>query len=214
MATVAPQNSVGTDKNIRMPVPRLERLIIKNFRDIGSESLVIDCQYIAKLAGYQNIENNSISRTYDVVMHHDCIQPPLTLEDFHKGLVDQQNLPEIELHSILPAKCIDSQWLNEIKEDQYLFKEKWTWEKPSVSPVHMALNTDINEWDIFKTSKPGKLNPIDNKDIKLSLLAIIDRALSMQSYIKNEPFENQKLVEKLKKIQDNVIKEYNNKFDV
>jgi len=213
MATVAPQNSVGTEKNVRMPVPRLEKLIIKNFRNIGSESLEIDGQHLAIIAGYENTGNDSISRTYDVIMHHDYIQPPLTLEDFSNGLVDPENLPEVELQSIVNTKCIDAKWLNEIKEGENLFKEKWIWEKPSLHPIHMAFNTKNDKWDILNMSKPEELNPLDNNNIiQLSLLAIVDRSINVQRDIDGEIFENQKLVEKLRQFQDKIIKKYNNKF--
>ncbi|ALM47866.1 hypothetical protein AMR72_02510 [Flavobacterium psychrophilum] len=212
MATVAPQNSVGTEKNVRMPVPRLEKLIIKNFRYIGSESLEIDGQHLAIIAGYENPENDSISRTYDVIMHHHYVQPPLDLEDFHNGLVDPENLPEVELHSITNTERIDAQWLDKIKEGEYVFKEKWIWERPSLNPTHTVFNTKTNTWSVSNMSKTDKLNPLDNKDVQLCLLAIVDRAINVQRDIDGRIFENQKLVEKLRQFQDKIIKKYNNKF--
>lgn len=130
-----------------------------------------------------------------------------------KSRVDKENLPEVELHSILHKKSVGAQWLNKIKENEFLFKEKWIWENPDIPPIHYVFNTETNDWALLNIAKPGEFNLQDNK-IKLSLLAIMDRASGIQHHKDGKAPGQQNLVEKLKQLQDETIKEYKNKFDI
>lgn len=213
MATAKPKDSSETDKKTPLPVPRLEGLIIRNFRNIGPESVIINCHYIVLLAGYQTSNDSSISAAYKVIMHHTPAQPPLAIEDFHNGLVDKENLPEAELHSILYEEGIDAQWLDKIKDGEFLYKEKWIWENAGLPPAHYVYNTKSNNWTLSDSVKPRGLNPQDNS-ITLSLLAIMDRASGIQHHEDAKAPGQQNLVEKLKQLQDETIKEYKNRLDL
>lgn len=213
MATAKPKDFSETDKKTPLPVPRLERLIIRNFRNIGSESVVINCHDIVLLAGYQTSNDSSISTAYKVIMYHAPAQPPLAIEDFHNGLVDKENLPEAELHSILHEEGIDTQWLDKFKDGEFLYKEKWIWENPGLPPAHYVYNTKTNKWTLLDSIKPHELNPQDDS-ITLSLLAIMDRTSGIQQHKDAKAPGQQNLVEKLKQLQNETIKEYKNRLDL
>jgi len=52
-----------------VPRPRLTKLIIKNFRTIGSNAVTIDLDDIVVLVGANNAGKSSILRAYEVAMN-------------------------------------------------------------------------------------------------------------------------------------------------
>src|SRR3990170_5417973 len=83
------------------PRPRLIKLIIKNFRCIGSTPVTIDLDDIVVLVGPNNVGKSSVLKAYEVIMSEGSSAGHLAIEDFPSGKVDPDALPEIELHTVV-----------------------------------------------------------------------------------------------------------------
>jgi len=83
------------------PRPRLYKLIIQNFRSIGSVPVEIELDDIVVLVGANNAGKSSILRAYEIVMSHGSSAGKLTISDFPNGEVDRDALPTIELQTIV-----------------------------------------------------------------------------------------------------------------
>lgn len=77
------------------PRPRLVKLIIKNFRCIGTTPVSIDLDNIVVLAGPNNVGKSSVLKAYELVMSEGSAEGHLTIEDFPSGKVDAGAIPEI-----------------------------------------------------------------------------------------------------------------------
>ena len=64
---------VGEEEN--SPRPRLNKLIIQNFRSIGTEKVEIELDDIVVLVGPNNVGKSSILRAYETVMSHGSKDP-------------------------------------------------------------------------------------------------------------------------------------------
>jgi len=104
---------------------RLHRLIVKNFRCIGSSPVEIELDDIVILVGANNAGKSSILKAYEVIMSSGK-QGELAIEDFPGRLVDPQNLPEIELHTVVTVNRPGAEWV----DASGLVKERWTWSEP------------------------------------------------------------------------------------
>jgi putative ATP-dependent endonuclease of OLD family len=93
-----PSSLVSSDPNVAKP--RLRKLIIKNYRCIGTTSVEIDLDNIVVLVGANNVGKSSILKAYELVMSQGSSKADLKLEDFPNSKIDPDNLPEIELHTI------------------------------------------------------------------------------------------------------------------
>lgn len=81
-----------------MSIPKIKKLIIKNFGCIGNEPVSIDIDKIVILVGANNAGKSTILRAYEAVTDN----LKLDLSDFYNNQVNNNSLPTIELHSILP----------------------------------------------------------------------------------------------------------------
>ena len=129
------------------PRPRLHKLIIQNFRSIGSEKVEIELDDIVVLVGPNNVGKSSILRAYETVMSHGSKDGRLTINDFPNGQVDAGNLPTIELHTIVYNDAPGDRWLNPAASGEWLIREKWTWDSPSKDPKRQGFDTHKNDWD-------------------------------------------------------------------
>lgn len=110
--------------------PRLHKLIIKNFRCIGRNPVEVELDDIVVLVGPNNAGKSSILKAYEVVMSEGSTKGNLELDDFPDNIIDPDNLPEIELHTIVYDNEPGSKWIEEIEingKTEKLVKEKWTW---------------------------------------------------------------------------------------
>ena len=108
--------------------PRLIKLIVKNFRCIGSTPVSIDLDEIVVLVGANNVGKSSILKAYEIAMSDGSKSGELTIEDFPRNTIDPLNLPQIELHTIVYDIRVGEQWLHKTNEEEWLVKERWTWE--------------------------------------------------------------------------------------
>lgn len=113
--------------------PRLIKLIIKNFRCIGTKPVSIDLNDIVVLVGSNNVGKSSILKAYELAMSQGSNEGKLKIEDFPNGIIDGENLPEIELHTIVYDNTPGERWITELSTGEKLVKERWVWAKEGES---------------------------------------------------------------------------------
>lgn len=136
---------VGEEENA--PRPRLHKLIIQNFRSIGSEKVEVELDDIVVLVGPNNVGKSSILRAYEIVMSHGSKDGKLTINDFPNGQVDPDNLPTIELHTIVFSDAPGERWLDPTSDGEWLIREKWVWDSPNKDPKRQGFDVQKNGWD-------------------------------------------------------------------
>ncbi|ASM78032.1 ATP-dependent endonuclease of the OLD family-like protein [Vitreoscilla filiformis] len=123
--------------------PKICRLVVKNFRSVGSNSISVDIDKIVILVGANNSGKSTILRAFEVVADN----LKLEIDDFHNKTVVQTELPEIELHSlVVDENKPGSEWCEEITPQTWLVKEKWTWSNHNVEPKRVGFNVSLNRW--------------------------------------------------------------------
>ncbi len=189
------------------PRPRLVKLIIKNFRCIGSSPVTIDLDDIVVLVGPNNVGKSSVLKAYEVIMSEGSTAGQLTLDDFPSGNVDADALPEIELHTIVYDNSPGQKWIAETDGDEMLVREVWRWPAPG-APVRRGFNVQENRWatDADKEKvpwgaagvansrrpQPHRVDAFASPDeqaseiIKLLMTAIKDRVKTHQESSKEE----------------------------
>ncbi|GAB0150917.1 ATP-dependent endonuclease [Marinobacterium sp. BA1] len=136
---------VGEEEN--SPRPRLHKLIIQNFRSIGTEKVEIELDDIVVLVGPNNVGKSSILRAYETVMSHGSKDGKLTINDFPNGQVDADNLPTIELHTIVFNDAPGDRWVSPTTAGEWLIREKWTWDSPNKDPKRQGFDVHKDDWD-------------------------------------------------------------------
>lgn len=136
---------VGEEEN--SPRPRLHKLIIQNFRSIGTEKVEIELDDIVVLVGPNNVGKSSILRAYETVMSHGSKDGKLTINDFPNGQVDADNLPTIELHTIVFNDAPGDRWISPTATGEWLIREKWTWDSPNKDPKRQGFDVQKDGWD-------------------------------------------------------------------
>lgn len=129
------------------PRPRLHKLIIQNFRSIGVEKVEIELDDIVVLVGPNNVGKSSILRAYETVMSHGSKDGKLSINDFPNGQVVPNNLPTIELHTIVFSDAPGKRWLDPTIDGEWIIREKWVWDSPNKDPKRQGFDVEKNEWD-------------------------------------------------------------------
>ncbi|WPS87820.1 AAA family ATPase [Brevibacillus halotolerans] len=129
--------------------PKLCRMIIKNFRCIGKQPVTIDLDDIVVLVGPNNAGKSSILKAYEVVMSHGSKKCHLTEADFPNGVVDSNNLPEIEIHTIVNGDTSPAiRWVERDGETgNALVRERWIWNSPNAEPKRQGFDVEKKDWD-------------------------------------------------------------------
>jgi putative ATP-dependent endonuclease of OLD family len=143
--TKAAEESEELEIISKMPSPRLVKLIVRNFRCIGKIPVAIDLSDIVVLVGSNNAGKSSLLRAYELVMSEGSKAAELKLDDFPNNQIDPDNLPEIELHTIVYESRVGELWLDEYTENEFLVKEKWTW-KGIGKPERRGWDTKLVDW--------------------------------------------------------------------
>lgn len=118
---------------------KLTKLIIKNFRAIGSNSVEIELDDIVILVGGNNFGKSTILKAYHAAVNGE----KLSLEDFHNHIVNNETLPTIEIHTLCsgedkPSDHFYTPLENETPDTQYLIKEQFTWAKKDKPPTRVG----------------------------------------------------------------------------
>jgi len=211
-----------------MPRPRLKKLIVKNFRCIGNKGVEIDLDDIVVLVGANNAGKSSILKAYEVVMSDGSKKGELTLEDFPNNVVNTDQFPEIEVHTVVYDNRVGQKWLA-TTEGGYLVRERWTW--PTIGKaIRRGWNVEVNDWDESsfpfgpaniankRRPEPHKVDAFSDpeeqaKEIKkLLMAAITERVKSLQS--SEERNEYHELLEQAISLQSKILEETKDQIDV
>lgn len=131
--------------NPDIPKPRLIKLIVKNFRCIGPHPVTIDLDDIVVLVGANNVGKSSILKAYEIAMTQGSKEGQLNIEDFPNNKVDPDNLPEIELHTIVYDNSPGEKWIEILNNNEKLVKERWFWKVPGPS-IREGWDVEKKEW--------------------------------------------------------------------
>jgi putative ATP-dependent endonuclease of OLD family len=211
-----------------MPSPRLVKLIVKNFRCIGSNAVHIDLNDIVVLVGSNNAGKSSLLRAYELVMSEGSTEGLITQDDFPAKIIDPENLPEIELHTIVYEERVGKHWVEQTKDGELLVREKWTW-KGIGKPERRGWDVEQGHWHGSKApfGPPGVANsrrpephkvdafskPEDQADAikKLLLAGIQEKVNQMKS--DEQRNEYHKMIESVRGVQEKIIKETRGQID-
>jgi putative ATP-dependent endonuclease of OLD family len=208
--------------------PRLIKLIIKNFRCIGSTPVSIDLDEIVVLVGANNVGKSSILKAYEIAMSDGSKSGELTIEDFPRNIIDPLNIPQIEIHTIVYDIRVGDQWLHKTNEEEWLVKERWTWEavgKGKRQGWDVTLNDGNGDWHPTsfpfgpanianqRRPEPHAVSAFDSPDkqaeeIKRLLMGTLEkRVKSLKSANHEEENEYYKLLGKVKELQNKIVGE-------
>lgn len=127
--------------------PRLHKLIVRNFRSIGSTPVEIELDDIVVLVGPNNAGKSSILRAYEVVMSHGSNEGKLLVQDFPDGVVDAARFPQVELHTIIAHDKPGARWIHTLPSGENLIREQWIWDSPNKQPTRRGFDVAKNDWD-------------------------------------------------------------------
>lgn len=152
MATKTKKDAVDdavslTPANPDTPRPRLHKLIVRNFRAIGSSAIEIELDDIVVLVGPNNAGKSSILRAYEVVMKQGSTEGRLQIDDFPNGVVDPNALPEIELQTVVFDNAPGVRWLKPTDAGEWLIREQWRWSSPNVNPQRRGYDVQKGDSD-------------------------------------------------------------------
>jgi putative ATP-dependent endonuclease of OLD family len=125
--------------------PRLLKLVIKNFRCIGSIPVSIDLDDIVVLVGPNNVGKSSVLKAYEVIVSEGAAAGNLSIDDFPSGKVDPNALPEIELHTIVYDNSPGAEWIEKTASGEMLVRELWRWPVPG-APLRRGYNVQEKRW--------------------------------------------------------------------
>jgi len=121
------------------------KLVVRNFRCIGSTPVIVDLDDIVVLVGPNNCGKSSILRAYETIMCEGSAECRLTLDDFPNGEVKSDALPEVELHTVVTDNAPGSEWCQPQRDGTSVVRERWIWEKPG-DPIRRGFNVSLGRW--------------------------------------------------------------------
>jgi len=206
-----------------MPKPKLIKLIVKNFRCIGSIGVEIELDDIVVLVGPNNVGKSSLLRAYEIAMSDGSNASKLNIDDFPNKTFDEHNLPQIELHTVVFDERVGINWIEKV-EDGWLVKEKWTWNKVGSMPDRRGWDVSIGNWHEssfpfgpanianLRRPDPHSVKAFDTPESqtdaikKIILSGIQDKIKGLQSADESGN-EYQQLLEKVGQLQSKIVEE-------
>ncbi|EHQ06201.1 ATP-dependent nuclease [Leptonema illini] len=215
---------IDLQPDINTPRPRLHKLIIKNFRSIGTDPVEIDLDDIVVLVGPNNSGKSSILRAYEVAMSQGSNKGKLSIDDFPNGVVDEDCYPEIELHTIVFTNAPGKKWLDDLGNQEYIIRERWIWSSPNKDPKRQGFNIELNDWDEEKVPwgapnvansrrpLPHRVDAFDTPDAQAKsitdLIAGIlkDKIIEIKSDPSQEISDYELILDKIRNLQTKAVK--------
>jgi putative ATP-dependent endonuclease of OLD family len=218
---------VSQDPNVKKP--RLNKLIIKNFRCIGSKPVEIDLNEIVVLVGPNNAGKSSILKAYSVAMSEGSDGANLTIDDFPEKKIDPNNLPQIELHTVLYENTPGERWITTLSSGEMLIKEKWTWTGEG-KPKRQGWDVEAGQWsdqrpwgapNIANTGRPEPhlISAFDSPEAQadaiktLLLKALDDKLKSLKAEKSEEMTKYQSLLSQVQELQSHIVNETQEQID-
>lgn len=215
-------------QNPQIPKPRLHKMIIKNFRSIGSKPIEIELDDIVILVGPNNVGKSSILKAYELVMNHGSTKCTLAKEDFPNGKIETSQFPEIELQTIVFDNSPGEQWIETTKDEEKLIKERWTWYKEG-QPTRQGFNVIEQQWsdkvpwgapNVAKSRRPEphRINAFDSpeeqaKAITDLLIKILNDRIKSIKGDEQEKSAYESIMDSIKNFQRKVVSDSQKEID-
>lgn len=200
----------------------MHKLIISNFRSIGSTPVEIELDDVVVLVGPNNSGKSSVLRAYEIVMQHGSKEGRLLIDDFPNGIVDIDNLPWVELQTIVFDKAPGDRWIFETEAKEWLIRERWTWKSPNVEPVRQGFDVEKSDWDDqvpwgapnvanARRPRPHRIDAFASPDSQAAAIASLitdilkDNLKVIKSDPKLEQSDYQLVLDKIKELQTKVV---------
>jgi putative ATP-dependent endonuclease of OLD family len=226
-ATVAAISLISDDPAIQKP--RLIKLIVKNFRCIGTTPVSIDLNDIVVLVGANNVGKSSILKAYEVAMSQGSNKGKLKIEDFPNNKIDPDNLPEIELHTIVYDNSPGERWITVLTNDERLVKERWIWANEG-DPKREGWDAEAKAWSEqvpwgapnvanSRRPEPHRVDAFDPPEeqataIKdLLMKAVNDKVKNLKGANQEEENEYHQLLGKVKELQKKIVADSQDQID-
>lgn len=208
-----------TSENPEVKKPRLTKLIIKNYRCIGPDAVEIDLNDIVVLVGANNVGKSSILKAYELAMSQGSGKADLKLEDFPNNIIDPNNLPEIELHTIVYDNSPGDKWIKTLDNGEYLVKERWIWPGEG-KPKREGWDAEMEVWSAnvpwgapnvanSRRPEPHRVDAFASpeeqaKEIKTLLMqALTERVKDLKSNEGENDYKN--LIKQAKELQKKIV---------
>ncbi len=218
--------------NPDVPKPKLTKLIIKNYRCIGSTSVQLDLNEIVVLVGANNVGKSSILRAYELAMSQGSAKADLSIEDFPNNKIDPDNLPEIEVHTRVFDNAPGDKWIETLDNGDLIVKEKFTWKNVG-KPIRQGWDVELQEWSEnvpwgapnvanSRRPEPHKVDAFDSPEKQANAIRdLLMQALNerVKNYKTTNPEEGeeendyQKLLGQIKKLQKKILDEAQEQID-
>ena len=69
----------------------------------------------------------------------------LSIEDFPNNRIDEENLPQIELHTTIYDNTPGDRWIQNLEHGEMLVKERWIWYSEG-KPKREGWDVEANSW--------------------------------------------------------------------
>jgi len=211
-----------------IPNPRLTKLIIKNYRCIGSTPIEIDLDDIVVLVGANNVGKSSILKAYELAMSQGSKNENLTIDDFPNNTIDPDNLPEIEIQTIVYDNSPGDKWIKFLETGERLVRERWIW-KTVGKPTREGRNAETNQWDeqvpwgapnVANSRRPEAYrvdafaSPEEQaKKIKELLMNVLQERVKNHQAEKEDESDYRKLLKSVKTLQKKIVLEAQEEID-
>ena len=221
---MAKKHTEEEEVTLSMPNPRLTKLIVKNFRCIGSTGVEIELDDIVVLVGPNNVGKSSLLRAYEIAMSDGSNASKLTIDDFPNREFDEHNLPQIELHTIVYDERVGENWIEKV-DGGWLVKEKWTWKSIGVTPDRQGWDITTGDWHEksfpfgppnianLRRPDPHSVKAFDTPDSqtdaikKIILAGIQDKIKSLQGADDGAENDYQQILQKVSQLQTKIVDE-------
>jgi putative ATP-dependent endonuclease of OLD family len=204
------------------PRPRLHKLIVRNFRSIGSAPVEIELDDIVVLVGPNNAGKSSILRAYEIVMQQGSKEGRLIVDDFPNGVVDQNSLPEVELQTIVFNNAPGERWIQKTSDGELLIRERWSWDSPNKDPARRGYDVQKNEWSDevpwgapnvanSRRPRPHRIDAFASPDEQAAAIAALitdtlkEKLKTFKSDPNTEKSDYELVLEKIKDLQTKVV---------
>lgn len=202
--------------------PRLHKLVVRNFRSIGANPVEIELDDIVVLVGPNNVGKSSILRAYEIVMQQGSKEGKLLINDFPNGVIDSNNLPEVELQTIVFDKAPGERWIQETAAGEWLIREKWMWDSPNKDPIRRGYDVNKDDWDDqvpwgapnvanSRRPRPHRIDAFASPDTQATEIAKLltgllkDKVTNFKSDPATDKSDYDLVLEKIKELQTKVV---------
>ncbi|MGN6396550.1 MAG: ATP-dependent nuclease [Mucilaginibacter sp.] len=202
--------------------PRLSKLIIKNFRAIGTHPVEIELDDIVVLVGGNNVGKSTILKAYEIAMYQGSNNGMLTIDDFPRGEVTQ-DYPEIEIQTIVYDNAPGDDWIDWMSNGEGLVREKFTWFEPNKASKRQGWDVKAGDWSErvpwgapnvanSRRPEPHRVDAFDDpmkqaEEIKKLLKKILDDKVKLHKGFEGQETAYNVLLSKVEALQKEIVAE-------